>query len=116
MKEVAQRAGVSVSTVSLVLNGRDSGRVKTEIAQRVRDTASALDYRPNPLARSLRTSRTRMLGFVSMEVATTPYAGGIILGAQEAASEAGYLLTTVNADGKVNLEQEMATLHRYGVD
>lgn len=75
MKEVAQRAGVSVSTVSLVLNGRDSGRVKTEIAQRVRDTASALDYRPNPLARSLRTSRTRMLGFISMEVATTPYAG-----------------------------------------
>lgn len=116
MKEVAQQAGVSVSTVSLVLNGRDSGRVKPQIAQRVRDTARALDYRPNPLARSLRTSRTRMLGFISMEVATTPYAGGIILGAQEAASEAGYLLTTVNADGRGNLEQEVATLHRYGVD
>lgn len=116
MKDIAQRACVSVSTVSLVLNGRDAGRVKPHIAQRIHEVANELDYHPNPLARSLRTSRTHMLGFISMEVATTPYAGGIILGAQEAASELGYLLTTVNADGKVNLEQEVASLRRYGID
>lgn len=116
MKDIAQRTNVSVSTVSLVLNGRDAGRIKPEIAQRVRDMAQELDYKPNAVARSLRTSRSQMLGFVSMEVATTPYAGGIILGAQEAASEHGYVLTTVSADGKVNLEQEIASLHRYGVD
>lgn len=80
MKEVAEKTGVSVSTVSLVLNDRDEGRVKPAIAEQVRATAKRLGYRPNPLARSLRTSKTRILGFISEGIAATPYAGGIILG------------------------------------
>lgn len=116
MKEIAEQTGVSVSTVSLVLNDRDAGRVKASIAAQVRDTARKLGYRPNPLARSLRTSRTRILAFVSEEIATTPYAGGIILGAQDAASTLGYMLFTVNADSRVDEETEIATLKRYGVD
>ena len=71
MKEVAERTGVSVSTVSLVLNDRDEGRVKPAIAEQVRATAKRLGYRPNPLARSLRTSKTRILGFISEEIANT---------------------------------------------
>lgn len=116
MKDIALRTGVSVSTVSLVLNGRDEGRVKPQIAQKVRAAARDLDYRPNAVARSLRTNRSHLLGFVSMEVATTPYAGGIILGAQEAAGKAGYVLATVSADGDIDLEQEIRSLVRYGVD
>lgn len=92
MKEVAERTGVSVSTVSLVLNDRDEGRVKPAIAEQVRATAKRLGYRPNPLARSLRTSKTRILGFISEGIAAMPYAGGIILGAQDAASKLGYML------------------------
>lgn len=116
MKEVAERTGVSVSTVSLVLNDRDEGRVKPAIAEQVRATAKRLDYRPNPLARSLRTSKTRILGFISEEIAATPHAGGIILGAQDAASKLGYMLLTVNTDGNSDEAREIATLKRYGVD
>lgn len=116
MKEIAERTGVSVSSVSLVLNGRDAGRVKPDIARKVRAVADALGYKPNPLARSLRTSRTRILGFVSEEIATTPFAGGIILGAQDAASAAGYMMITVNVDGRTNESEEIAALKRYGVD
>ncbi|MBT1161156.1 MULTISPECIES: LacI family DNA-binding transcriptional regulator [Bifidobacterium] len=116
MKEIALETGVSVSTVSLVLNNRDQGRVKSEIAAKVRATATRLGYRSNPLARSLRTGKTRILGFISEEVATTPYAGGIILGAQDAASQLGYMLLTVNTDGASNENDEIATLKRYGVD
>ena len=82
MKEIAQQTGVSVSTVSLVMNHRDEGRVKAEVASRVRETARKLGYKVNPMARSLRTNSTRILGFISDEVATTPYAGGMILGMQ----------------------------------
>ena len=71
MKQVAQKAGVSVSTVSLVMNHRDAGRVKAEIAERVRKTAEELGYRPNPLASSLRTSRTHILGFISATASPT---------------------------------------------
>lgn len=117
MKEIAERMGVSVSTVSLVLNGRDAGRVKPTIAEKVRSTAKALGYKPNPLARSLRTSRTNILGFISDEIATTPYAGRLILGAQDAARTMGYMLLTVNTDGDRELEDhEITTLKQYGVD
>ncbi|RBP98691.1 LacI family transcriptional regulator [Bifidobacterium aemilianum] len=118
MKQIAEMAGVSVSTVSLVINKRDKGRVNPGLARRVRKTADALGYHPNPLARSLRTSRTRILGFISEEIATTPYAGNIIRGAQDAASATGYMMLTVNTDGtsKKDEEQEVATLKRYGVD
>lgn len=116
MKEIAEAAGVSISTVSLVLNGRDEGHVKAPLAALVREKADELGYTVNPLARSLRTCRTRILGFISEEVATTPYAGGIILGAQDAASTYGYMIITVSTDGRASEENEIATLKRYGVD
>ena len=116
MKEIANKAGVSVSTVSLVLNNRDEGRVKAEIADNVRTIAAKLGYRSNPLASSLRTGKTHILGFISEEVATTPYAGGMILGAQTAASQFGYMLITVSADGQNSENDEIAALKRYGTD
>lgn len=116
MKEIANKAGVSVSTVSLVINGRDEGRVKSKIADNVRAIATKLGYQSNPLASSLRTGRTHILGFISEEVATTPYAGGMILGAQTAASQFGYMLITVSTDGENSESEEIAALKRYGTD
>lgn len=116
MKEIARAVGVSVSTVSLVVNGRDEGRVKPDIAERVRAAAADMGYRVNPMARSLRTKRTGILGFVSEEVATTPYAGGIIKGAQDAAEHLGYMMITVSADVGTDETAAIARLKRYGVD
>ena len=116
MKEIAQATGVSVSTVSLVMNHRDEGRIKPEIAARVRQAADRLGYQINPMARSLRTNRTHILGFVSEEVATTPFAGGMITGAQEAASRLGYMMIVVDTDDQGSEEREVASLKRYGVD
>lgn len=113
MKEIARETGVSVSTVSLVLNHRDEGRVNPTVAARVRHAAERMGYHFNPMARSLRTKRTRMLGFVSEDVATTPYAGGIIAGAQQACRRLGYLMICVNGTGG---DGEIAALKRYGVD
>lgn len=90
--------------------------MKAPLAALIREKADELGYTVNPLARSLRTCRTRILGFISEEVATTPYAGGIILGAQDAASTYGYMIITVSTDGKASEENEIATLKRYGVD
>jgi LacI family transcriptional regulator len=116
MKDIARVAGVSIATVSLVLNHRDGGRVGPEIVAKVRDAADSLNYKPNPLARSLRTNRTRILGFISEEIATTPFAGRIILGAQDAASLLGYVMITVNTDGISRESQQIEVLQGYGVD
>lgn len=53
MKQIANRAGVSISTVSLVLNNRDIGRVSPDVAERVRDIAAELGYLTNRLASGL---------------------------------------------------------------
>ncbi|WP_019818780.1 LacI family DNA-binding transcriptional regulator [Saccharomonospora saliphila] len=106
LREVAARARVSVSTVSLVLNDRDGGRVKPALSRRVRAAAEELGYAPNLLARGLRTSRTQTIGLISDRVASTPFAGRMLAGAQNAAWETGRLLLLVDSGGDVEMEQE----------
>lgn len=117
MKQIANRAGVSISTVSLVLNNRDIGRVSPDVAERVRAIAAELGYLTNRLASGLRTSSSRTIGFLSDEVATTPFAGRMIEGAQDAARTLGYLLLTVGINsGAKSSDREILTLRQFGVD
>ena len=60
LKDVARKAGVSTATVSYVLNNSDK-KVSEKVAQRVREVARELDYRPNMAARTLRLSRTNII-------------------------------------------------------
>lgn len=101
LKDVAREAGVSVTTASVALNGlRDGVRVGEEARERVLAAAAELDYRPNPLARSLRTQRTATIGFVSDEVTTTPFAVAMLAAAQDEAARRGHLLFVVNLGPK----------------
>src|SRR3954454_24576321 len=75
MSDVAAAAGVSISTVSVVLNRVESARVHPQTRERIWKAAGDLGYVPNGLARGLRLQRSDVIGFVSDEVATTPYAG-----------------------------------------
>lgn len=105
LRDVAVAARVSVSTVSLVLNGRDGGRVKPALSRRVRKAAEDLGYAPNLLARGLRTSQTQTIGLISDQVASTPFAGRMLAGAQNAAWESGRLLLLVDCGGDTDIEQ-----------
>lgn len=105
IKDVAREAGVSTATVSLVLNGRDAGRVSTTTRQRVRDVATALGYSPNLVARSLRSQTSQTIGFISDTIATTPFAVGMIEAAQDAAWERGYLLFLINTGADPQIER-----------
>lgn len=98
IKDVAERAGVATSTVSYVLNDVAGARVAAATRERVRAVANELGYRPNALARALRTQRTHTIGVVSDDVATSPFASGMIRGAQQAARRADSLLLLVNTD------------------
>jgi DNA-binding LacI/PurR family transcriptional regulator len=63
LRDVADAAGVSATTVSHALSGK--GRVDPATAERVREAADRLGYRPNPTARNLRRGRTGLLGLVN---------------------------------------------------
>ncbi|MFC7848559.1 LacI family DNA-binding transcriptional regulator [Arthrobacter sp. NPDC057388] len=108
IKDVAVAAGVSVTTVSHVLNEVSYARVRPETRDKVRAIAEQLGYGPNRLAQALRTQRTGMLGLVSEDIATTPHAGRIILGADEAAKARGYNLMIINTSGSASLESRQA--------
>lgn len=108
IKDVAVAAGVSVTTVSHVLNDVSYARISPETRDKVKSAAEQLGYGPNRLAQALRTQRTGMLGLVSEDIATTPHAGRIILGADEAARARGYNLMIINTSGSASPESRDA--------
>jgi LacI family transcriptional regulator len=85
LADVAQLAGLSMTTVSMVLNDRPNSRLSKDAAERVRAAAAKLNYRPNPAARGLRMGKTRTVGFISDEVTITRYASAMIRGLLEEA-------------------------------
>lgn len=95
IRDVAQRAGVSVATVSHVING--TRKVAPETAARVRRAMEELDYHPNAVARSLRTRKTQAIGVVVSDI-TNPFFATLVRGAEDAAIEAGYSLIVCNSD------------------
>lgn len=97
IRDVAAAAGVSVTTVSHVLNNVAYARVGAGTRERVREAAQRLGYGPNRMAQALRTQRSGMIGFISEEIATTPHAGRIILGTEETAKARGYDIMIINA-------------------
>lgn len=94
---------MSPTTASLILNGKTDGFAADTVA-RVRQAAEALGYRPNALARSLRRQRTHTIGVISDQIATTPFAGAMIRGAQEAAWKAGHVLMLIDTDDDREME------------
>jgi LacI family transcriptional regulator len=99
LADVARAAGVSTATASMALNDTGGTRIGSQTRDRVRAAAAELGYRPNTVARGLRTRRTQMIGFIGDDVATTPFAGQMIRGAHDAAREAGFLLLMVDTSG-----------------
>lgn len=105
MKDVARVAGVSISTVSLVLSGRGVGRITVEISDRVRAAAADLQYEPNLIAQGLRTRQTRTIGLLSDRVASTPFAGKMLASAQKEAWQSGYLMLLIDTAGDQAMEE-----------
>lgn len=98
LRDVAKRAGVSVSTVSLIVNEKPEARIGEGTRQRVLQAVNELGYRTNALARSLVRGQSPFIGLVADAISTTPFAGKIVRGAQEEAWKHGYVLLVMDTD------------------
>ena len=117
MRDVAKAAGVSQTAVSFVLNGRADKEISKDTSERIWAAIRALGYRPNAVAQSLRSGRSSLLGLVTDEIASTPFAVDIVRGAQDAAWEGGRILTLVNTNRQSRLESEaVAALVQHQVE
>lgn len=90
LKDVAAKAGVSTATVSYVLNNR-TDKVSEEVADRVRKIAQEMHYKPNIMAKALRSSNTNLIGVMVEDIATTQ-GSYLVKGINKYAGEHGYHL------------------------
>lgn len=95
MKEIARLAGVSLGTVSHVLN--NSARVREPMRQRVLEAVQAAGYQPSELARGLRRDKTNMIGMIMPDI-TNPFFPAVVRGAEDVAFSNGYRLILCNTD------------------
>ena len=92
LRDVAERAGVSITTVSRILNGRETGvPIRDDTRQRILAAAEELGYRPNMLARALRGSRSQLLGVIVRDI-SDPFHIQVLRGIDEAARDREYHL------------------------
>lgn len=109
LNDIARRSGVSVSTVSRVLNRKaQKYRIAAETEQRILRAAKELNYRPNEIARGLRLKKTHTIGLIAPDV-SNPFFAYIIKRVQSVAHAMGYSLIVCNTDE--NLEQEIEHLN-----
>lgn len=95
IKDVAKLAGVSVSTVSRVLNR--SGYISVATCEKVYDAVRQLDYKPNSIAQSLKKNSSHTIGLVVTDI-TNPYFAAIAKGAESYFSQYGYNLIICNTN------------------
>ena len=98
MTDLARLAGVSQTTVSFVINNVETAGIPFETRERVKSAMAELGYRPNAVAQGLRRQRTNTIGFITDEIATTPFAGQIIKGAQDAGWDNEKILLVVKTN------------------
>lgn len=109
IKKVAEVAGVSVGTVSHVITG--SVPVSEPLRLKVQAAIRELNYHPNHVARSLKTSKTRTLGIIVPDM-TIPFFPQVIRGAEEAARRNHYFLIAVNSDDDADRQKDLLSLLR----
>jgi LacI family transcriptional regulator len=102
--DVARVAGVSVQTVSAVIN--DKAGISEATRARIRQIVSDLDYQPNHLASSLRSRRTHTIGILVPSI-TNPYWPEMVRGVEDLAHREGYVVFLCNTDG------DPSKLHTY---
>jgi LacI family transcriptional regulator len=114
MREVAERAGVAMSSVSRVLSGHPD--VSPKMSKVVMDAVHELGYRPDMLAQGLRSGRSFSIGFTVSDIAN-PVIAEVVTGAEKYLRSHGYSILLTDSEGNPDLDVEhIALLEQRRVD
>ena len=104
LKDIANKAGVSIATASIVLNGRDHKRITQETVDHVIRVAEELHYRPDLSAQMLKGKSSNIIGLVIPDI-SNPFYPEMTKGITDRASERGYNVVLFNTDNDVKKEK-----------
>src|SRR6266436_5442672 len=107
IKDVAAHAGVSVATVSAVINGNKY--VSPDLTQRVHESITALGYERNSLAQGLKKHTSQTIGLIISDI-TNPFFTGVVRGVEDVANARGYSLILGNTDEDLTKEMSYMRL------
>ncbi len=110
IRDVAREAGVSIATVSRVMNKTDHA-VNDGTRARVLEVVQRLDYHPSAVAKSLSMRRAHTIGIIIPDI-SNPYYAEIVRGVQDAADEAGYTAILQNTDRSLSKTVRGVSLFR----
>jgi len=109
LKDIAEKVGVSTALVSYVLNGKMEGRISKEVSARIKAVATELNYRPNQIAKSLKTNRTHTLGLLLADIAN-PFSSQIARIIENEANKFGYTVIMGSSDEQVDKSKTLIEL------
>lgn len=101
LRDLAREVGVHPSTISRVLSGDPSARLAETTRARILELAAETGYRPNRLARSLKTQRTHILGMLIPDI-TNPFFSSMFRAVEDVAGHAGYNVILCNTDDRAD--------------
>jgi DNA-binding LacI/PurR family transcriptional regulator len=116
MRQIAERAKVSMGTVSHVIN--QTAKVRPKLQDRVLEAIRSMGYQPSALAQGLRKNRTNILGMVIPDI-TNPFFPGVVRGVEDVAYKRSFRVILCNADNDASKEasyvRELRSYHIAGL-
>ncbi len=106
--DIAEKAGVSKATVSMVLNKRDKN-ISRDTRNRILQLAKDMNYIPNSLARGLNTNKTETIGIIIPDI-TNPFFSEMARAIEDMASNMGYNVIFCNSDNEITKENKYVKL------
>ncbi|WP_080780678.1 LacI family DNA-binding transcriptional regulator [Chryseobacterium phocaeense] len=97
IKDIARIAGVSVATVSYVLNKKEGSRISEATREKIFEIAETINYTPNKIAKSLKMNRSKLLGLILADISNDFYSG-IARCIEDEAMKLGYTLLIGSSD------------------
>ncbi|QHM73185.1 LacI family DNA-binding transcriptional regulator [Mixta intestinalis] len=115
ISDVAKAAKTGKTSVSRYLNGEHQA-LSPDLKQRIEQAISALNYRPNQMARGLKRGRTRLIGLIIADI-TNPYSVDVLCGIEAACRAGGFTLLVCNTNNEIDQEQHyLQLLSSYQVE
>ncbi|TXF73002.1 LacI family DNA-binding transcriptional regulator [Bacillus subtilis] len=105
IKDVAEYAGVSKSTVSRYINGKIDA-ISPEKVKNIKKAIAELNYRPSKMAQGLKIKKSKLIGFVVADI-TNPFSVAAFRGVEEVCDQYGYSIMVCNTDNSPEKEREM---------